>query len=88
MMMNKEQVELSVKAGLELLGPESDISIPAKLNDGIFLLKQLLALIAQGQMGLQPVVQQPPSGDAPPKQPGTPDEDKRAANRKKRPKKK
>lgn len=59
--MNKAQVEVALKAGLELLGDESEISIPAKLNDGVFLLKQLLIAIANGQLGLTPVVApQPP----------------------------
>lgn len=52
MIMNKEQIALAVRAGLELIGPESDVRIPARLNDGIFLLKQLLAGIAKGQVGL------------------------------------
>lgn len=60
MNMNKPQVELALKAGLELLGEESDISVPVKLNDGVFLLKQLLMAIAGGQLGLTPVVAQAP----------------------------
>ena len=55
--MNKEQVQLAVSAGLELLGPNSDVSIPAKLNDGVFILKQLLAAIAQGHIGLSSTTQ-------------------------------
>ena len=58
--MNQQQVELAVGAGLELLSDSSEVSIPAKLNDGVFLLKQLLLAIGQGQIGLTPVVQQDP----------------------------
>lgn len=58
--MNKAQVELAIKTGLALLGDESEISVPVKLNDGVFLLKQLLISIAQGQLGLTPVVQPEP----------------------------
>lgn len=89
--MNKEQVQLAVSAGLELLGDKSEVVIPVKLNDGVFLLKQLLMLIAQGQMGLQPTVQEDnrDTTRAPPDpQPGTPDEATRAAARKKRASKK
>jgi hypothetical protein len=52
--MNKEQIAAAVQAGLELLGPESNTPIPARLNDGIFILKQLLVGIAQGQIALAP----------------------------------
>ncbi len=55
--MNKQQVEIAVGAGLELLGDKSEITIPVKLNDGVFLLKQLLMLLVQGQLGLTPTVQ-------------------------------
>jgi len=81
--MNKQQVELAVGAGMEILGDKSEIVIPVKLNDGVFLLKQLLRLIASGQMGLQPTVQQEPP-IAPNAQPGTPGPEKRAVARKKR----
>jgi len=87
--MNKQQIEVAVGAGLELLGEKSEVSIPAKLNDGVFLLKQLLIAIAQGQIGLTPTMQGKPEGVPDlPKQPGTPDPATRAAARKKRPKKK
>ena len=92
--MNKQQVELAIGSGLELLGDKSEVAIPTRLNDGIFFLKQLLHLIASGQMGLQPTVQtqEPPLDGLPPDaippigqpNPGTPDKKKRAANRKKR----
>ena len=60
MNMNKEQVELAVNTGLELLGPKSEIAIPVKLNDGVFLLKQLLVGIAQGQIGLGSTMEDKP----------------------------
>lgn len=59
--MNKEQVEIAIKTGLELLGDESEVQVPMKMNDGVFLLKQLLLAIANGQLGLTPT--------APPKPP-------------------
>lgn len=63
MNLNREQVGMAIQAGLELLGPESDVAIPAKLNDGVFLLKQLLGGIAQGKIALSPAVEQePPAG--------------------------
>ena len=91
MNMNKQQVEMAIGAGLELLGEKSEVVVPIKLNDGIFLLKQLLMSIANGTIGLTPTTQQDtPPGDPPPpgKQPGTPGLKKRAAARKKRPSKK
>ncbi len=82
--MNKQQVELAVGAGLELLGEKSEVIIPVRLNDGAFFLKQLLMLIASGQMGLQPTVQTDPAvlpGDVPPvatpPQPTAPSQKKR-----------
>ena len=50
--LNKQQIEIAIGAGLELLGDKSEVIIPVKLNDGVFLLKQLLMGIAQGQVGL------------------------------------
>ena len=86
--MDKQQVEMAIGAGLELLGDKSDVTIPVRLNDGIFLLKQLLHLIGSGQMALQPAMQnrEPPPIDPP--QTGLPNKEKRAAARKKRPQKK
>jgi hypothetical protein len=55
--MNKEQVQIAVSAGLELLGSESTTLIPVRLNDGVFLLKQLLVAIAQGRIGLSNTTQ-------------------------------
>lgn len=57
--MNKQQVELAVGTGLQVLGDSSDIAIPAKHNDGVFFLKQLLNAIATGQLALQPTMQEP-----------------------------
>lgn len=62
MNMNKQQVEVAIGAGLELLGEKSDVPIPARLNDGVFLLKQLLMSIGNGSLGLTPTQQQPPIG--------------------------
>ena len=64
MNLNREQVGMAIQAGLELLGPESDVAIPAKLNDGVFLLKQLMGGIAQGKIALSPSIQQEPPADA------------------------
>jgi hypothetical protein len=47
-----------------LLGENSEISVPAKLVDGAFLLKHLLLAIGQGQLGLTPI--QPAEVQAPP----------------------
>ena len=70
--MNKQQVEMAVGSGLELLGEKSEIVIPVKLNDGVFLLKQLLMSIANGTIGLTPTTQQDtPPGDPPPPPPGS-----------------
>ena len=68
MELNREQVALAVQSGLELLGPESEVVVPVKLNDGVFLLKQLLGGIAAGKIGLGPAVEQagpeaPPTGN-------------------------
>ena len=65
MNMTKEQVALAVQSGMELLGPESEVQIPAKLGDGVFFLKQLLIGIGQGQIALSPAVQKEPPAGAP-----------------------
>lgn len=64
--MNKQQVELAVGTGIQLFGNESEIVIPIKHNDGVFLLKQLLNAIATGQLALQPTAPQLPEGIEPP----------------------
>lgn len=66
MNMNKEQIGMAIKAGLELLGPDSEVAIPAKLNDGVFFLKGLLGGIAQGKISLGDAVQElaPPAPPA------------------------
>jgi hypothetical protein len=68
MNMNKEQIGMAVQAGLELLGPESGVVIPVKLNDGVFFLKGLLVGIAQGKISLSSVEQgkQSPPATPPP----------------------
>lgn len=65
MNLTKEQIGLALQSGLELLGPESEVNIPVKLNDGVFLLKQLLGSIASGQIGLSNAVQQEGPTDPP-----------------------
>lgn len=52
MEFNKENVSLAVSAGLELLGEGSEIDIPARLNDGVFVLKQLLLAVGKGEIAL------------------------------------
>lgn len=85
MNMNREQITLAVEAGLELLSPESDIKIPAKLNDGIFFLKGLLAGVAQGKISLSAAIQQePPKPPKPPKPPTKPPVGKKKGRRKAR----
>ena len=64
--MNKQQVESAVNTGMELLGPKSEIPVPVRLHDGIANLKQLLFLIASGQLALAPTTQEAPPGDPPP----------------------
>jgi hypothetical protein len=66
MNLNKQQVELALSAGLELLGDKSEVVVPVKLNDGIFLLKQLMMAIANGQLGLTPVTPPVPPALKPP----------------------
>ena len=61
MNMSKEQIGMAVQAGLELLGPESEVKIPSKLNDGVFFLKGLLAGIGQGRISLAAAVQKEPN---------------------------
>lgn len=80
--MNKEQVAIAVQAGLELLGPESNTPIPARLNDGVFMLKQLLVGIAQGQIALAPgqAATEPPA--TAPKPAPVPQAVKKAASKK------
>ena len=61
MNLGKDEIELAINAGLELLGPESEVVVPVKLNDGVFLLKQLLMSIAAGRIGLTPTTQTDPA---------------------------
>ncbi len=79
--MNKEQVALAVNAGLELLGPNSDLPIPAKLNDGVFFLRQFLSNVGQGRLAIVPATQK---ADQPPAPPADPPADPPAPNRKQR----
>lgn len=50
--MNKQQIELAITTGIELLGEKSEISIPMKMNDGVFYLRQLLMLIGSAKVTL------------------------------------
>lgn len=85
--MNKEQVALAVNSGLELLGPESEVQVPAKLNDGVFFLRQFLTMIGQGRLAIVPATQK--EGDETPPAPPAPNrQQRRAAASKKRSKKK
>jgi hypothetical protein len=61
MNMNKQQIEIAIGTGLELLGDKSDLPIPARLTDGTFLLKQLLLAIGNGSLGLTPTQPTPPA---------------------------
>lgn len=70
--MNKQQIELAVGTGLELLGDKSELIIPVRLNDGVFLLKQLLMAIGNGSLGLTPTVQPPVTPEPPPATPEPP----------------
>ena len=60
MNLTKEQVGLAVHSGLELLGPNSSIQIPARLNDGVYTLKILLHGIAAGRIALSTAVHEDP----------------------------
>ena len=70
--MNKQQVEIAVGTGLELLGDKSEVALPARMIDGAFLLKQLLMAIGSGQLALTPAVQQEPPRPTPPMKSVTP----------------
>ena len=61
MNISKEQVALAVQSGLELLGPKSEFPVPARMNDGVFFLRQLLIGIGQGQIALSSALQQEPA---------------------------
>jgi len=60
MNMNKQQIEIAIGTGLELFGDKSELAIPVRMNDGVFLLKQLLLAIGNGSLGLTPTQQVPP----------------------------
>lgn len=63
MQLTSELLEKAVKSGLAVLGPESEISIPAKHNEGIFYLRAILTSLAKGEASLTPAKPQdhPPS---------------------------
>ena len=62
--ISREQIALGVKTGLDLLGPESEISVPVKMLDGCSLLKLLLTGISRGEIAISAVEQErPPMAD-------------------------
>lgn len=52
MELKQDHVVAAVRAGLELLGPDSEVQIPTRLNDGAFFLKGILGALAQGKLAL------------------------------------
>ena len=57
--MNREQIAIAIKAGLELLSEKSDIEVPVRMAHGVHLLNLLLNGIARGEVAISPVLQQP-----------------------------
>lgn len=65
MNFTKEQVELSLNAGLALTNPESDLlEVFRKHAPGVLMLRQLLIGIGQGEIALSPATA--PDPDVPP----------------------
>ena len=70
--MNKEQIELGLRTGLDLLGPESDVKFAMRQVDGVVMLRQFLIGVLQGHLHIvvnpQAAVQGEPApgGEAPP----------------------
>ena len=60
MNLTREQVAAAVQSGLEVLGENSEVSIPAKHVVGVYFLKQLLNEIGTGKVALAPVVFEKP----------------------------
>lgn len=54
MQLTNELLEKAVKAGLEVLGPNSDTPIPAKHNEGVFYLRAILTSLAKGEASIAP----------------------------------
>lgn len=48
--MNKEQIELGLRTGLELIGPNSDLKLTMKQLDGVVMLRHFLSSIMQGHL--------------------------------------
>lgn len=82
--MNQQQVESAIRSGLDVLGPESDVPIPAKHNEGIFFLRLLLTMIAQGKLGISqvPSAEQDDQMSQGAPAPSTPDPSRKAAKKK------
>lgn len=69
--LNREQVALAVKTGLDILGQESDVVVPVKYNDGVFFLKMLLNGIGTGAISLAAGGAVPSAEGEPPPPPPT-----------------
>lgn len=54
MQLTNELLEKAVRAGLEVLGPNSETPIPAKHNEGIFYLRAILTSLAKGEASIAP----------------------------------
>lgn len=67
MQLTNELLEKAVKSGLAVLGPESDISIPAAHNEGIFYLRAILTSLAKGEASITPAEQSPKARPVPPR---------------------
>lgn len=67
MQLTNELLEKAVKSGLAVLGPESEISIPAKHNEGIFYLRAILTSLAKGEASITPAEQPPKDRPVPPR---------------------
>lgn len=60
MSLSQEEVSKAVHAGLSILGPDSDVTVPANLVGGLHHLKQLLHAIGDGTYALVPTMQMKP----------------------------
>lgn len=57
MNIGRDEVVKACRAGLGLLGPESEVLVPAKFSEGLCHLKSLLSAIHSGQIALAPTMQ-------------------------------
>ena len=93
MELTREQVNVGIAAGLALTNPDDDrLYVPMKHAAGSLVLRQLLMLLAGGQLGLTSTMQQeaPPGDgeDLPPPTPPKPPKDSQGPALKKGAKKK